>query len=196
MGTGSWDFSTENWELDTEIYQSSPSSLRIDRAAYETVRYTVLYTGDLLIKEGQVIWWMRQNANAHPGICFRNQAANGTSNCANCYYVHATNNTAILERHIASSRTIIGDFDTSAWTYETWRKFKVAWWDSYNLQNQWSFTVQLWEWDSDWVSRGVVYDDNNSQWENSSINRVGPIGGWSSNSSYRSWHDDVELYKA
>lgn len=120
---------------------------------------------------------------------FRNQAALGTANHVNCYYLQANPaNVVLFNYYLALTSFNIGQWAADT-TLNAWLKYRVTWWDGVDLMNNPALAVELEVWEAgDWASKGVLYDPNN-RWSGLPVNRCGPVLR-----PALGYHDDTEIW--
>lgn len=201
MAVGDWNYSAAFWTLDTSIYVSSPSSIRwYTEPTYNRVSL-LKHAVSGVIREGRIETWFRRNSNfCYPVWIFRSQEPDGTAQCHNCYIVRADSSQALwFYMNDAEGYEVVASNIPLGITIDvgTWYRFRISWFESYNLLNEPSTALQIERWTgSEWVACSGVYYDANRRFESSSINRVGVGISGGTTGAYYVWHDDTAIYKA
>ncbi|MBA7532576.1 hypothetical protein ES705_24802 [subsurface metagenome] len=192
----SWDFQDIKWELNTDIYVSSPSSLHLLSGRYHW-NALCKNAGTLDIEQGQLIDHFQANIpiSHNPGLFFRAQAPVGqntpvTFYCA-AFYTTYTRVYRYINGTPATFLTFTNDISLAA---ATWYLIRITWWWAYDKQNVKSTAIRIERWNGDaWVDWGTQYDTGNIG-DGTGINRVGV--GRHSGSTYATtiYHDDTEIW--
>jgi hypothetical protein len=196
-----WNFYNANYTLDTSIYISEPSSLRIND-----------YTNLCLLKQasaggpipegiiesyirfysGVLTWWWV--------FLFRNQAPDGQANMNNCYGIlldYSTTGVGVPFDYARFAYMSGGGMNTierkpiSPLIYpDTWYLLRVKFWVYDNV------LIVAFEYfnGSEWVKLCGDFSDPNNRWATSSVNRVGLVGG-RTQTTYRVWYDNTRIYR-
>jgi hypothetical protein len=191
-----WDFGSNVWQLDTSIYISPPSSLKISGGS--TV-YTMLckYTGATNISQGEIASYIKGlytwgNSYA-PGLYFyfRNQTAldSSPSGSPGYYiYMNAYNSNLYIYRdgtNISGTISLISKPSDIA----QWNKYRLTWWTDPGGAG---LMIRFEYWDgSEWVKMINDYNDPQNKHAASSLNRVGM-----SANKCAVWFDDTEIWSA
>lgn len=155
--TGDWDYSGNNWMLDTSKYVSSPSSFRNhgNHDLHVFVKTSVVPVTS--VKEGRIETYYQQTltggANrAYFYLHFRFQDWN------NRYYMMVTD--TLDEIHVckykAGAYSLI-DKTSISWSTGTWYHIRVTWWNDYVGL---AIRVEL-EQSGNWVTLLDTYDPAN-----------------------------------
>ncbi len=184
-----WDWSDENWELNTGMYVSAPSSLRFTGAAM-TLNLCNLVDSRCL-PQGKLVTFFNAYDDIYGIIHFRNQKAVPDVDFVNCYYVLLEENRIRLYRRVNSADSNLGDW-TPLNTRNQWRKWTVTWWLFKEPYEDVDCRIRI---------RGDVagvdplfeetVDDPNNQWAESEVNRCGLAGV---NPTWPQNFDDTEIW--
>jgi len=190
--TGDWDFSDTNWDLDSSIYVSAPSSLRFKYVgAYTDCFIKTIVVPIANVKEGRIITQVYLTNTAsitmYLLIVFRYQDAD------NYYFIYirgagvADKVDLYIKRRYGGAETSLAGADDIAFPSATWRKLRLTWWNDYV-----GLVIRLEYWDgSQWVQYYEAYDANN-YWKDTG-GRVG-FRGQCGVSVYYVQLDDTEIY--
>jgi hypothetical protein len=193
-----WNFSTADWSLDTGIYQSPPSSIKLYRTdwlCYALLKHSVSGA----IYEGRIVDWLRVDQGRYttrvPTYMFRNQTADGGANYANGYnisfYGSSASGGSPVDR--VSFRKGAAEIANAALAQslakQTWYKLRITWWVSSGIL---MVRVEYWN-GSEWVKECDDFNDPSNSWPDTGIGRVGvgQISGYMPNTT---WHDDTEVW--
>jgi hypothetical protein len=200
--TSDWNFSTTNYSLDTDIYISSPSSLRFNTTqAYALLKQSVAGGP---IPEGMVETYTRFGYGASGDwylFMFRNQAADGSANLNNTYILilYRTASGAGKPYDIARFNVVVSGSGSTIETKSispaiypnTWYLLRYKFWVYGGV-----LMVAFEYFDgSEWVKLCGDFSDPNNRWATSSINRVGIGAASPAGSPYYTWHDNTKIYR-
>ena len=190
-----WDFTPgTNKILDTDIFVSPPSSLRLGYGAAPEHSHILCRVAETLcIAEGEVrTWRLYRTVDVLWYLTFRNQSALGTADFLNCYRWVGTWKTATLYRYNNGVPTGIGDGFDIEMVAGTWYHLRTIYWNGLNLEGTPALCIELYvEIDGQWVKQGNTLYDTVNEWKDSEINRSG-IGG--RNIGYYQNFDDTEIW--
>jgi len=158
--TGDWDYSDNNWTLDSTDYVSAPSSLfRTAAAGYTSVLVKTSTVPIAQVKEGRIDTYAKMYTDTLAvreaiRIVFRWQDDN------NYYYVVITPNSANLyweiDKKVAGVITTIASGNISL-GYDDWQRYRVTWWNDYV-----GLVIRFEYWNgSQWVKVYDAYDSAN-----------------------------------
>jgi len=172
--TTDWDFSATSWNLDTVLYVSSPSSLRLTG----TTQLLCKYTGTTNLLEGRVInyFYIPSGYSTDLRENWRNQAAVGSWSTTNRYYRRFRNTGTLWEVRevVAGVDTLLFNgtsYLTGAMPVATWNLVRTTWWLSYAV------LMMRFEWFKDGSWQKLVADCSDSTpTGGATVNRCG-IGG-------------------
>jgi len=190
VATGNWTFSTQNWDLDPSQYVSPPKSLRHTADARTTVISD--FDGTFCLPQGGIISWLRRSkfgtGDLRLGLCFRNQSQAFQSSWLNGYRIRFDDSpTILLLRCVDGVITVLGTW-SDPFPINTWRRYRLTWWNGYNPDAQIALVVRLQPWDGEaWLPGSLLYDTLNN-WADSTINRVGLYMGIK-----YCWADDTQI---
>ncbi|MBA7525864.1 hypothetical protein ES705_18022 [subsurface metagenome] len=175
-----WDFTygTSHRSLSAVTYVSPPTSLLLEYPFPANVTITVLCRLDAtqVLPEGELRTWLYSKYGGNKPFIFRNQAALGSADNTNCYYLNFSSNLARLRRVIGGGMVEIGTWPI-VYTYETWQHWRVVWWNGLTGEGVPALAVDLYkEVTGEWVKQGSTRYDTTNQWKESAINRCGLIG--------------------
>lgn len=186
--TPRWYFSDANWQLSTDEYVSSPTSLRetINGIVEFILPKVSVYPATLCIPEGEISSWFFNywDAGRERGFRFRNQSPEGGSDSPGYKVLLSPTAISVLINFDASEEGVCS-WSVTVPTAE-WSRWKLRWWNEGV-----DLALELFSWDgSKWVSEGVEYGldaDGHNLYKDSAINRAGL------ELSYRSYIDDTEI---
>jgi len=190
--TGDWDFSDTNWDLDSSVYVSSPSSLRFKQEGAFTDGFVKTTTVPIAnVKEGRIITQVRikntLSSSCYLYIVFRYQDAD------NYYFIYirgagvADKVDLYIRRRYATAEVNLAGADDVIFPSATWRQLRVTWWNDYV-----GLVIRLEYWDgSAWVQYYEAYDANN-YWKTIG-GRVG-FRGQAGTNAYYMYVDDTDIY--
>jgi len=160
--TGDWDFSDVLWELDSTDYVSSPSSLsKLPDGTTETrVLIKTTTVPSTSVKEGRISTYIKlgNSVGAYRNICriiLRYQDEN------NYYYVVIGNDNATtlgweIHRIYGGVDTLLAN-GTLTFTYWTWIRYRVTWWNDYvGLVIRFEYYIG-----GAWTTISTAYDSSN-----------------------------------
>jgi hypothetical protein len=137
--TSDWNFSSTYYSLDTSIYISEPSSLRFNNSRVYALLKQSVAGGP--IPEGMIETYARFRSGIFDTwylFIFRNQAADGLANIANCYMLEPyyttygagkPYDTARLRVVVNSSSSLIEEKSISPAIYpDTWYLLRCKFW--------------------------------------------------------------------
>lgn len=166
-----WDFQNANWEIDTSLYVSAPSSL------HGTGLCIVLAKNSFPtnIPDGRITTYYRSFHDSRSlYLYFRNQAAVGTATFLNTYAIERRLNGhelgCMLEYWVAGVHNLVGSFGTlDALSADTWYHFRLSFWQSWG-----HLLIKLERYIAgSWVQEGVTIEHAANLWADSAINRAG-----------------------
>lgn len=190
-----WDFEkgSQYRSLAGDYYISEPTSLKFSGlvGAFSSVVLCRI-PETLVLPQGEFRHWKRGAQYGLALIVFRNQAALGSADYQNMYYVSFAATVATLRRIINGSGVTIGStsFPTSL---NTWEHFRVVYYNGHTPAEAEALCVDLYkEIAGEWVKQGSTLYDTTNKWKDSSINRS---GFWCS-MTYGNflWLDDSEVW--
>jgi hypothetical protein len=196
-----WNFYNTNYTLDTSIYISEPSSLRINDP--NNLCLLKQASAGAPIPEGIIESYIRYDGGAYAlwrVFLFRNQAPDGQANMNNCYSIlldySATGsgvpfNYARFQYVSGGTAYDIERKSISPSIYpNTWYLLRVKFWVYDNV-----LMVAFEYFDgSNWVKLCGDFSDPNNRWATSSVNRVG-LKGSQTYGYNRVWYDNTRIFK-
>lgn len=197
--TADWDYSSIYWTLISAFYVSPPSSLKVWHAASGTQITSILSRADCAqcVPQGRILNNIRTNnfSYAWPLVIFRNQAALGTANHQNCYYVVFYDAACWTFRQVNNVPTQIGtsSYPGGNLLINTWYLVRVTWWNDGPINL--TIRTEIYR-NGAWETADPEIHDPNNQFKDSEINRAG-IGAYcySGHVSTRyTAHDDTSIY--
>ncbi|MBA7696219.1 hypothetical protein ES703_104862 [subsurface metagenome] len=192
-----WDFrhGALYRSLSATRYISEPTSLKFLNATGSYIWDTVLCRLDstLCLPQGEVRTWLYPSADwAHHPFSFRNQAALGSSNNSNHYFIELSFNVAYLICAVAGDWTIKGSVAVS-YSLTEWNRWRIVWYNGETPGEVPALCVDLYkEVAGEWVKQGSTMYDTANRWKDSAVNRCG-IEGDSVNNHPEYW-DDTEIW--
>lgn len=142
--SGDWDFANTNWELNSSVYVSSPSSLRFLATNNTKVKTTTVPIAN--VKEGRIITYIRAPIEDNrTEIVFRWQDNNNYY----CVALHFSGvaQTQYIYRRQGGENTILNSASKQL-ALNAWHKFRVTWWNDYvGLV----IRVEIWQ-DGAWIT--------------------------------------------
>jgi len=194
--TSDWDFGSNVWQLDTSIYISAPSSLKLSNGA---VTYALLckYSGTINIPQGRIVSYLKSSYNwgntSAPYIAFffRNQTAIGsTPDWTKGYAIKIQLSSSLVYLYRDGSQLGSTISITNKPSDATqWNQYRVTWWTDPEGAG---LMIRLEYWDgSEWVKMINDLNDPHNKYATSSINRVGLTA-----ISSPVWVDDTEIWSA
>jgi len=175
---GDWD-KTPNalYSLSADDYVDAPTSLKIGGAACteEGTPFLCRLVDTRVLPQGRLTTWHKGDPVAGTThLYFRNQAALGTSNNENTYYVLIMGNMWRLYRMIADAQTLLGQ-NAMVTEDDLFYYDRITWWNGLNPHCDPALVVMLERYNGDiWVQQGDWLYDTTNQWAASAINRCGP----------------------
>lgn len=193
-----WDFETGTTKiLDTAVYVSPPSSLKLGYGGAPPIYCTILcrIAATLCIAQGEVRTWVKaDNINNPQFIYFRNQAALGSANPTNTYRWRKQVAGVWLYRIINDDETLIDTFNLVGNDTYGWNHIRIIYWNGKNLEGQDALCNEFYlELAGEWVKQGETLYDTANQWAASEVNRSG-IGA--QNNGWYQRFDDTEIWGA
>jgi len=188
-----WGFASGFRSLQTGWYKSPPTSLKISGDVPWWVGVWLCRHADtLVLPDGELKGWLYREMNAHPQFLFRNQAALGSSNMSNTYYLVGYMTQWQLNRRVNNGNTVIGYMGTCLQNTEEGH-FSVKWYSGLNPGSTPALVVELYQEVSpgEWVLQGTLYDTQD-KWKDSAINRCGQ--GYEGAGGNYFWYDDTEIW--
>jgi len=201
--TTDWDFLSSSWALDTGVYVSPPSSLRL------AGNFALLKQGSAgtAITNGRIETYFRYDgcygqypSPSYAFIVFRSNAPDGSTSASIMYFLETYSSLATgsgvkfdtIGLYLCTSgscsqvttRSVSPQLNTN-----TWNRVRVTWWVSNNV-----LVVRV-EYlsGSDWVKIINDITENTNAGANSTTNRTGVGAGRTYSAS---WHDDTIIYVA
>ncbi|MBA7587164.1 hypothetical protein ES708_29182 [subsurface metagenome] len=144
------------------------------------------------LPQGEFRTWFRTQASFVRGICFRNQAALGTANFDNCYYVYIYTPGLYFRKVVGSVESGI-DHTPSYFANNEWIHYRVFWYNGFTPAEVPALCLDhYYEVDGEWVKLGDTLYDIADLWADSEINRVGfrPYIA----TIWYNWWDDTEIW--
>jgi hypothetical protein len=197
--TSDWNF-YNTWTLDTSVYISAPSSLRLGNSnSLALLKHSV--SG--LITEGRIVdnirFYRSRYTTNYPTYAFRADAADGGADYASgyCITLKGSNITydapfdlaAFCYGSRASPQVILAQSINPTLAQNTWYKLRVTWWVSAGV-----LMVRLEYFDgTDWIKLCNDWADVNNRYATNSIQRCG-VGAAQNYSPTYTWHDDTEIW--
>ncbi|MBA7537620.1 hypothetical protein ES705_29889 [subsurface metagenome] len=190
-----WDFESGalRRSLSADYFISAPTSVKITSPGgtiYES--FLCRIPGSLALAQGEWRTWQRFLTASHRPCIFRNQAALGSSNMLNTYWIGVFGGNINLGRFLAGAGSARDSFSfpTPADVWVHWRFF---WYNGLTPGLVEALCVDVYtEIAGEWVSAGPTLYDTANTWKDSGINRC---GAWSNprppNSVY---YDDSEVW--
>ena len=196
-------FSVSDWDVDSPVpcslsstqYVSPPTSRYCLEAAsvWRIAHHLCRIAATQCLPQGRWITYIRIVSGSHEVALFRNQAALGSANHDNCYYVHVGPAGFYLRRMIGGATSYT--WPTYEWTSPDgqWHHYRVDWWNGTLADGTPCLCVEVFkEITGEWVLQGERMTDTTNQWKDSEINRV----GFRINAGYGdgAYFDDSEIW--
>ena len=191
-----WDWvGPTNRDLDTGLYVSPPSSLRIGiLPGISTVIGLCRVPDTLCIPNGRFQSWSRRLVIDNSYYWhFRNQAALGSADRQNTYVIDFSSIGTYLRYYLSGGSHSVASFD---WLHPAgeWVHLRVTFEEVPNPANGKRLAVTLErEVAGQWLQLGNIAYENNNYWSDSAINRLGFEGYCGAN--YVNHLDDTKIYK-
>ncbi|MBA7535023.1 hypothetical protein ES705_27273 [subsurface metagenome] len=191
-----WDFQygALNRSLSADRFISAPTSLRLKRAAggawYDMILCRLPATQCL--PQGEVRNWFYGYLTAYMPCCFRNQAALGSANHNNCYYIYLPGESSILYRTVDGFGTTR---DTSTFHVDsnTWTHVRVFWYNGTTPGDAPALCVDLYrDVAGEWIKEGSTLYDTDNSWKDEPVNRAGFYARIASD--HPQYWDDTEIW--
>ena len=183
--TGDWDYSNTDWQLNSSVYVSPPSSFQELVTTRVLIRTTVVPIG--AVKEGRLLTWARiDRYDNYVHFLFRWQDA------SNLYRVRVTQDgttagSIYIEKIVAGVPTQLV-WTPISWPTVSWRKIRVTWWNDYV-----GLVIRIEYWDGEaWIKWGDEGYDSENLWKDTG-GRVGfEVHAYSA--GLATYLDDTEIY--
>ncbi|MBA7533078.1 hypothetical protein ES705_25313 [subsurface metagenome] len=191
-----WDFNIGegSYSLSPTHFVSSPTSLLFRDPAINLITIIVLcrIPGTQCLPQGEVRTWLRAYENFLGLANFRNQAALGTADYWNCYYIYIIGTEIRLYRWVAGAYSL-RDTGTGSIFVNQWVHYRVFWYNGKTPGEVEALCVDVYrEVAGEWVKEGDTLYDVSNWFKDSEINRAGPFGRcYKTNSLYC---DDTEIW--
>ncbi|MBA7536775.1 hypothetical protein ES705_29039 [subsurface metagenome] len=190
-----WDFQHGALyrSLAADYYISEPTSLKYSGAPSSWAT-TILcrIPATLNLPQGEMRAWFRSNYKILTPAVFRNQAALGTANYDNCYYVRIGAVDVSLVSYVGGFPSVRDSFAYTGYMNE-WRHHRVFWYNGKTPAEQPSICVDLYDdVGGEWVKQGTTLYDTLNRWKDSAINRCGHLPLLYS--GRLRWFDDTEIW--
>lgn len=159
--TGDWDFSNTNWQLNSSVYTSAPSSLQfLSDNVFTDVLIKTAVVPIANVKEGRVITEIRftdeKSNEAIVRILFRYQDADNYY-CVDLVGVNVNYVTVSITRRYATVETTLAGGVNQSWASNVFKRVRVTWWNDYV-----GLVIRVEYWSgSEWVLWYDAYDANN-----------------------------------
>jgi len=198
--TVDWDFYNANWALDTQVYVSAPSALRLNNPNYALLKQGAV---NIAIKNGRIETYIRHTGNfvlgAARALYFRATYPDGSFSGGSAYFIGlggtSTGSGVAVD---TAGLGFVSDGSGSTFTQanitpsiraNTWYKIRVTWWESSGV-----LVARLEYYNGEqWAPLCPDFTDNQNRNASSSTLRVG-VGNYFA-SSY-AWYDDTVIYVA
>ena len=182
--TGDWDFSNTDWQLNSSIYVSPPSSFQELGTTRVLIRTTVVPIGT--VKEGRLLSMARLDRyDDYVNFLLRWQDA------SNLYRVRFDQTGAgLVSVYIEKIKVGVTTelwWKDYAWATSVWRNIRVTWWNDYV-----GLVIRVEYWDGEnWVLMYDAYDSENL-WKDTG----GRVGFYlhSYSAGLATYLDDTEIY--
>jgi len=190
-----WDFENgaTNRSLSATQFVSAPTSLKMISPTWVDTYETILCRIDTTqcLPQGEIRNWHYKHEQHLDPACFRNQAALGSANHANCYSIYLAGTNCYLGRYIANVLSIRAQ-TTCQVTIDTWQHWRVVFWNGLNPDLLEALCVSLYrEVAGEWVQEGETMYDTDNSFKDSATNRCGFIARFYAHIQY--W-DDTEIW--
>lgn len=177
-----WDFQIdpEHRSLSASAYVSPPTSLLyLKSGGYVLGSCLCRIPATLCLPQGEVRNWTRTGLTAKYPALFRSQAALGTADRQNCYFVAIDTDTAYLRRYVDDVLTERDD--TPCWGVQNqWVHYRIFWYNGLTPGEAEALCVDVYlDVEGEWIKQGATMYDTDNMWKDSAINRAGffPIAG-------------------
>jgi len=189
-----WDRSSASWTIQTLVKVSPPSALRLDGAGYgENIHFICKNSNVLKLPYGRTITFFRHADTARDlWLIFRNIAAPGIANIANCYraYWYCSNTVWTLEERVNNVQVRQWSSPKTTQLANTWYHFRLSWWLSWDIMLV-SLDLEI---NGIWVLQGSEITITNPLFGLETYQRPG-IGANSRVTVYPAYIDDTEIWE-
>ena len=205
--TTDWHFFGPNWELDTDYYISSPSSVWIKKGGVGPYHVLLDIPSARYIYEGRIDTWCRWHSYTYISVVFRVQPYPSLYGSENYYLLCYESWDQKLYRVEDDEKTLIGSYTNARWIDQsTWTHIRYTWWNAIDYQNKTALRVR-WEKEENgvWTPGGPDFIDSEPRWGSYDEGCHGQHGyghfGLALKSSYWAYDggsrwDDTIIYKA
>lgn len=156
--TTDWDFENTQWILSSDTPSGTGYSLQHNGADDTDLLCRESTTQN--IGQGRLVTWFKRIDISGCTFFFGADPALGSADlsAADYYKVYIYQNGAIAY-HFTDGVQDWTDSVVIGSTDRTWEKFRVTWWNSYNLQNNPAIAIQIGKWSgSAWSDGAILYD--------------------------------------
>lgn len=189
-----WDFSSTDWTIATDQYISPPSSFKIPTLNEAgSVHLLCKNAATLQVKFGRLITYHRfTEGSATFYMDFRNTAAPGTVNFANCYQVrfNPVGGTWTLDEYLADVKQRTWSRSKISLSPDTWHRYRLTWWWEWDVLNV-RFDIWL---EGEWQQQGDIINIPNDLFGDETYQRVG-LGPTTFYFYYFAWLDDTQIWE-
>lgn len=198
--TGDFDFGTYGaWALTVALFISAPSALKIDVTGNKSLFAALKPAFSANIRDGQIESQLRGvfPGFSHPSFLIRWQGSYAASHIASCYAAIFYNNACYISYFdAAGARADVGSIVGGPFASDTWYRYRVTWWESFDLQNNPATAFMLERYVAAWAQVGSILYDTNRRFVGSATNRSG-VGSYSNNVTVGSVYiDDSVFFKS
>ncbi|RLB79793.1 MAG: hypothetical protein DRH17_13140 [Deltaproteobacteria bacterium] len=191
-----WDFNVSAYYLDSEVYVSPPSSLRVAFKSGEWSPILCKASETLNIPQGMIITYFRvATTDMQVGVSFRNQAQVGTANVGNTYlaWLYPYTKRIALFRFEGGAKKyeMLKTPLLEIWKAYTWYLERFTWWSDVGGGGVFVRVERMV--DSEWQKECEDLTDPADKWKDSEINRVGFAGSYATGTN-ACWFDDTEIW--
>jgi hypothetical protein len=172
-----WDFllGATFRSLSAVQYVSAPTSLRLksttEADAFDTVLCRLATTQNL--PQGEIRSWVISTVLTGRFLTFRNQAALGSANILNCYFLAFSGGTIHLWRGVGGGYSDVANVAVTH-VNDAWEHWRVVYWNGLNPAGSDALCVDIFkEITGVWTQYGTTMYDTVNQFKLSAINRAG-----------------------
>ncbi|MBA7642318.1 hypothetical protein ES703_50008 [subsurface metagenome] len=190
-----WDFQHGDTyrSLSPIQYVSAPTSLRFLKAGGAWSNAVLCrIPATQCLPQGEVRNWTFTGYSTKYPAVFRNQAALGSADYLNCYFVSITTAAAYLARYIAG---VPSQRDTTPCLgyYLQWVHYRIFWYNGKTPGDVPALCVDVYlEIDGQWIKQGSTMYDTDNSWKDSAVNRSGFLSIAGGNLA--NFWDDTEIW--
>ncbi|MBA7541575.1 hypothetical protein ES705_33891 [subsurface metagenome] len=171
-----WDFwhGAAGRSLSSDHFISAPTSLKlVYSAGAETNVVLCRIPATLVLPQGEVRHYFRPSSYAQVSFTFRNQAALGSADWLNCYFVFITATSWQVRRITNGYPFTVGTSGTTS-HIDVWNHFRLFWYNGKTPAEQPALCIDLYkDIAGEWVKQGSTIYDTTNKWADSAINRCG-----------------------